>query len=621
MALEVGDTHFNVIVMKKGRIYVLLAVLMISSFAATPLATANQEDGILYYGVGSLLVDLDPQYAWDSASIDVIDQVCEPLLGYNLSDPNLAIVPVLADSIGTWNDEATEYTLTLREGILFHDGNEFDANDVKWTFDRLNFLIDNGSTQIAELYAPIDEENLIEETEVVDQYTVTFHLAYPYVPFEALLCFSGSYILSNESTPAQELLNAATDVLVGTGPYKYVRQTAAFTDTVAFDDWWGTRPTDYIEEILWIYYNDNTAKQQAFLAGELDWIDGGSSEFLAQYEESETIAVGEQRQGTVILYMGMNNKDINRTMRQAISWAIDYDYVIDEINLGNAARLTSPVPEGIMYHNPDVAAPILNLTHARQILIDAGVAPAGAAAEIANDAYWTDLAANDPIATYNYSWNTGNSVREDLGVLTKSNLEKIGVFVELTGMVWADYLQRLLGDFDKLQLYMIGWGPDYNDPSNFINPLFSNTSASNGAQVNDPQLQTWMSEGLTETDPAARRDLYYTMQEYIVEDLCPWVFLYVGLGRGYWSTELNGIMRNPMGKLYFGTMNWQGSAADGSDLSAGYPYIMRDDMPTGGDDTTAGDDDTTTGIPGYSFIALVGAAAIGLGILLYKKRN
>jgi len=606
--------------MKKGRIYVLLAVLMVSSFAATPLATANKDDGILYYGVGSLLVDLDPQYAWDSASIDVIDQVCEGLLGYNLSDPNLAIVPVLADSIGTWNDNATEYTLTLRQGILFHDGNEFDANDVKWTFDRLNWLINNGSTQIAELYAPIDEENLIESVEVVSQYEVTFHLAYAYVPFEALLCFSGSYILSNESTPAQELLNAATDVLVGTGPYEYVRQTAAFTDTVAFDNWWGTRPTDYIQEILWIYYNDNTAKQQAFLAGELDWIDGGSPEFLTQYQEADNIYVGEQRQGTVILYMGMNNKDINQTMRQAISWAIDYDYIIDELNQGNAARLTSPVPEGIMYHDPNIDYPVLNLTVARQILIDAGVAPAGAGDHLADDAWWTTLAASDPIATYNYSWNTGNSVREDLGVLTKSNLEKIGVFVELTGMVWADYLERLLGDFDKLQLYMIGWGPDYNDPSNFINPLFSNTSASNGAQVNDPQLQEWMSEGLGETDPAARRDLYYQMQEYIVETLCPWVFLYVGLGRGIWSMELNGIARNPMGKIFFGTMNWQGMSADSGVLpSVIYPYVMRDDMPTGGDDTST--DDTTSGIPGYSFLALVGAAALGLGIVFYKRRN
>jgi len=605
--------------MKKGRIYVLLAVLMVSSFAATPLATASKEDGILQYGVGSLLVDLDPQYAWDSASIDVIDQVCEGLLGYNLSDPNLAIVPVLAESLGTWNDAATEYTLNLRQGVVFQDGNQFDANDVKWTFDRLNWLIDNDSTQIAELYAPIDGEKLIDSVEVVSQYVVTFHLAYAYVPFEALLCFSGSYILSNESTPAQELLSAATDILVGTGPYRYVRQTAGFTLLTAFDGWWGTRPDNYIEEILWLLYSDATAKQQAFLAGELDWIDGGSAEFLTQYQDADNIYVGEQRQGTTILYMGMNNKDINQTMRQAISWAMDYDYIITELQQGNAARLTSPIPEGIMYHNPDLDYPTFDLTTARQILIDAGVAPAGAAANINDDAWWEALVTGGtPIATFNYSYNTGNSVREDLGTLTQSMLKEIGIQVDVEGLVWAEYLSCLLGAFDRLQLYMIGWAPDYNDPSNFINPLFSNTSSSNGAQVNDAQLQEWMSQGLTETDPAARRDLYYTMQEYIVETLCPWVFLYVPLSRGIWSMDLNGIQRNPMGKIYFGTMNWDGMpATDGVTATAIYPYAEPDINPT----TTTSGDDTTSGIPGYSFLALVGAAALGLGIVFYKKRN
>jgi ABC-type transport system substrate-binding protein len=593
---------------------------MVSAFAATPLATANKDSGILNYGVGSLCVDLDPQFAWDSASIDTMDQVCEGLLGYNLSDPNLAIVPVLATSLGTWNAQADEYTLTLRQGVTFHDGNTFDAYDVNWTFARLNYLIEQGMTQIAELYEPIGGELLVNHTEIVSDYEITFVLNYPYVPFEPLLCFSGSYILSNESTPWDTLLDVATDVLVGTGPYEYVETTAEYTDMVAYADWWGDRPDQYIQEILWLLYDDGVAKAQEFLAGGLDWIDGAQAEFMDQFIESPDIYVGDQRQGTVISYMGMNNKQINQTMRQAISYAFDYDYEISEIRQGYAARLTSPVPEGIMFHNPNLDYPTYNLTHARQILIDAGIAPADAGDHLSDDAYWALLTQDSPIATYNYSWNTGNPTRADLGVLTKSNLEKIGVFVELEGMTWADYLPLLLGDFDKLQLYMIGWGPDYNDPSNFINPLFSNTSASNGAQVNDPYLQDLMMQGLVETDPEARRDLYYEIQSYIVEDLMPWIFLDVGLGRGYWSMELNGIQRNPMGKIYFGTMNWQGMPVgdDTATDDTATDDTATDDTAT--DDTGTGDD-TGTSIPGYSFVALVGAAALGLGVVLYKRRK
>jgi peptide/nickel transport system substrate-binding protein len=535
----------------------------------------------------------------------VIDQVCEGLFGYDLSDPELAIKPVLAESMGTWNAEATEFTVDLKQGVTFHDGNEFDAYDVQWTFDRLNALIEAEESQIAELYEPLYDVYpatplVIAEVEVVTDYQVIFHLNYPYVPFVPLLCFSGSVILSNESTPVDTLLDVAADLLVGTGPYEYVEATDEALDLVAFADWHGERPAEYLEEIIFLYYDDNTAKDQAFLAGELDWVDGSQPEFLDQYIASPIHYVGEQRQGTGISYMGMNTIDINKTMRQAISWAFEYDYVIEEMRQGNAARLTSPVPEGIMYHNPNLDYPTYNLTHARQILIDAGIAPEAAADNIDNDAWWQRLTLENPIATYNYSWNTGNAFRADLGILTRSDLEKIGIEVVMTGMTWAEYLGKLFSRPWELQLYMLGWGPDYNDPSNFINPLFSNTSSSNGAQVNDPVLQAMMAEGLTTTDPEERRDVYYEIQEYIVEDIMPWVFLFVALGRGIWSTELGGIQRNPMGKIYFATMNWGGT----------------EKLPT--DD--AGDD-TEPGIPGYSFIGLLGAAAIGLGVLLYKKRS
>ncbi|MHA1612900.1 MAG: ABC transporter substrate-binding protein, partial [Promethearchaeota archaeon] len=212
----------------------------------------------------------------------------------------------------------------------------------------------------------------------------------------------------------------------------------------------------------------------------------------------------------------------------------------------------------------------------------------------------------NPIATYNYTWNTGNEFRADLGVLTIDNLRDIGIYVVLTGLTWPEYLNRLFVNPNRLGLYMIGWGPDYNDPSNFINPLFSPTSSSNGAQVDDAELNTMMGDGLTETDPVARRQLYYDIQARIVEVLMPWVFLYVPVSRGVRSVTVDGILRNPMGKLWFASMYW---------VPVDAPVADDDD-----DDDDDGDDDTTTGIPGYSFIGLVGAAAIGLG-LIYKKRK
>ncbi|MCF2138455.1 MAG: ABC transporter substrate-binding protein [Candidatus Lokiarchaeota archaeon] len=183
----------------------------------------------LNYGVGSLIFDLDPHQAWDSASIRIIDQVCEGLFAYNLSDPELSIIPVLAENMGSWSPDGKTFTVPLKQGVTFHDGSAFTADDVKWSFDRLNNLINAQYVQISSLYEPLAEEYpetplLINETIVDNQYQVTFKLNYPFMSFIPLLCFSGSYILpSDAGYPYNDLLNTTTDILIGTGPYQYIQ--------------------------------------------------------------------------------------------------------------------------------------------------------------------------------------------------------------------------------------------------------------------------------------------------------------------------------------------------------------------------------------------------------------
>ncbi|TFH27156.1 MAG: ABC transporter substrate-binding protein, partial [Promethearchaeota archaeon] len=546
-------------------IIVILTIMMVSPIMTGHITSESHQSNqpqsnniltgmTLNYGVGSLIMDLDPQFAWDSASVDVINQVCEGLFGYDLNNPELSIVPVLATELGTWNAEATEYTVTLKQGVTFHDGSVFDAWDVQWTFNRLNWFIDNDMTQIAELYEPLaslypGNPLLINNTEILDNYTVRFHLNYPYVPFMSLLCFSGSAILSQMSTPEFALLETATDILVGTGPYEYIEQTLEYTKLRAYDDYHSKWINDSPEEVNFIFYPDKASKSQALLDGEVHMIDNMDPSYIDLFESNPYITVTEPDKSTIIYYMGMNNKQINRTMRQAINYAIDYEFLIEDLLGGTVDRVTSPIPEGILYHNPDLDNPTLNVFHARQILVDDGVVPFDT--NVFDDSWWRNKADFDPIATYNYTWNIGNMFRENLGILTVDNLREIGIDVVLTGLLWEDYLPLLLGDFNKLQLFGSGWGPDYNDPSNFINPLFSNTSASNNAQVNDPTLQAMMMDGLTEINETARRDLYYDMQTYIVEDLMPWVFLYTPLQQIAHSKLIGIISLNSMGILHF----------------------------------------------------------------------
>ncbi|MHA1583829.1 MAG: ABC transporter substrate-binding protein, partial [Promethearchaeota archaeon] len=339
--------------MKKISILAVMTVLVLSSFVATPMASsatapraAKTQTDSLDYGVGSLVVDLDPHFAWDSASIDTIDQVCEGLFAYDLNDPELAIIPALASAMGTWNDDATEYTVTLRDGVTFHDGWAFNASAVAWNFARLQYLIDYKSSQVAELYEPLFGEAVVDKVIINDNLNITFKLNYAYVPFVPLLCFSSSYMISPNpaSTPFADFLTAGEDTLVGTGPFMYDYTTTDETHLIRNENYWKGEAA--IPSMHWIYYADDVTKQQAMLSGEVDCVDGIMASYLPQYEDDEHIIVYEKRRGTSIGYIGMNNEVINMTYRQAISYATNYTYILKNIYEDQVVRNESPVPEG-----------------------------------------------------------------------------------------------------------------------------------------------------------------------------------------------------------------------------------------------------------------------------------
>ena len=517
----------------------------------------------LNIGVGFLIADLDPAQAWDSSSINIIGQVCEGLFGYDVSDPNLPIIPILATDFGSWSPDGKQFTVVIKSGVYFHDGSHLTADDVKWSFDRINNLIQLGIIQTAELYQPLAYEYpatplLINETIVDNPYQVTFRLNYPFVPLIPLLCFPGSSILpSDAGIPFNELLNPATDVLIGTGPYEYLYNSGSEIVLRAFSNYHQGWPHETVEEVHFIEYVDNELKNQDLLNSQIHMVDYTDSNYLEDFKSSSLVSVSEPYLSSAEIYLGMNNQIINRTMRQAINYAFDYKFLLETINpdAGSASiRLTSPVPKGILYHNPSLNYPTYNVQYARQLLIDAGIVPN--TVSIYDDNWWRDRALNNPIATYNYTWNEGNYIREQLGLLTAECLLDIGISVELTPLTWIEFLDLLFGDQWKLNLFSIGWAPDYNDPSNFLNPLFSNTSSSNFAQVNDPYLQQLLSDGLSETDSLARESIYYEIQRYIIEDLMPWVFLYQPLKQTAYSSAITNLNFNSMDilRLYFITL-------------------------------------------------------------------
>ncbi|MBD3215567.1 MAG: hypothetical protein GF311_23355 [Candidatus Lokiarchaeota archaeon] len=515
----------------------------------------------LIFGTHSGPIDLDPQLAWDSASFNVIEQVCEGLFINNYSDPEISLIPALASDFGTWN--GNNYTVDLRNGVHFHDGTNFDANDVVWTFDRIANLDSLNLSRVNHLYEYYDVNSgtnkpIINKTMAVDSDTVKFVLNTPFGPFEQLLSFSGSFILPSEGQiPFNNTLDTLSDDLIGTGPYDYQYYIEGFEVKFnAYENYW--RGTAAISELRFSIYNNYNELNQALLDGEVDVIINPDPSYYPSMNSSNHVELIESGQSLTLYYLGMNNRKIPVEVRKAISYAINYSLMIEELYSLPAVRLKSPLPESIKYANWSFNVPVLNITHARIAMQNAGYGigldPTYGGPD---DPNWR----NSKFLSYNYTYNIGNQFREDILTLLQDNLEEIGIEVLDAAVTWTEFLEIILQigghTLDDLRLYFLGWLPEYNDPDNILNPLFSNsTNNSNIAQVNDYQVQTWIEEALTETNQTIREQFYDLIQQRLVEEVYPWCWGMIPLNFDAIDINLVGFPSNAFDRAYFYPCEW-----------------------------------------------------------------
>jgi ABC-type transport system substrate-binding protein len=234
----------------------------------------------------------------------------------------------------------------------------------------------------------------------------------------------------------------------------------------------------------------------------------------------------------------MNNVKVNSTMRKAISYAFDYPSYIEEFTPFNETRCNSPIPNQLPYSNwEDFDVPYYNITKARKILIDAnwnGTEGLSANDNITSGNEW-EVKANSsfPLAEYQFSYRDGDFglTGQPLGPIT-NYLAQIGVKVVPEPLSRDEFIGRLfeLWGFDRSmleELYLLGYHPPYNDPHSVIHPLFSTKGKNdNFARVNDTLIQQWLENASKEINSPARALLYYQIQERLIEEVYPMLWLH-----------------------------------------------------------------------------------------------
>jgi len=511
------------------------------------------------YGTTATPRVLDPVDCVYSRSSIVIDQVAETLFTYNYSDPSLLLIPLLATGYYLEPTEKLEYTIYLRQGVTFHDGSEFNSAVAKWNFDRIEYWRDFSDSEFLYYW----EDGVLpiwDHTEIVNEYTIKFILNKPNAAFLDLLTHTSSAMLSMESIPFYGKLTLGTDQIIGTGPFVFEYYNEGIEARFhAFENYW--REMANIDEMVFKYFSDLGTLNSETLSHNINFLDNPDPDLLDNFKaDPDLVVLDVGKTYSTIGVLAFNNFLLNNTIRKALSYAINYSYIIDELLNGTALRSKSPIPPGILYSNTTFNYPNFNITKARTIMQSKGY---GAALDPnypgLNDTDWESLA-DSGINNFSMWVHPLNQFRSDIFNLCNETFRKIGINLYKREADFNTFSNIMEQDPNWVDMWVLGWGADYNDPSNFINTLFSNISIANFrlfGQVNDSYLQNLINLGTEEFDPVLRKGIYDEIQRYIVEELMPSAWFHVNKQYHVHSINLTGFSQNVMEKTYFYYCTWQ----------------------------------------------------------------
>lgn len=492
--------------------------------------------GRLVYSRGDHPTNYDPQQTTSGEVAKVTNQIF---------DTPIDFVPgsggELTDGLANeWNLEGTTATITLKEGITFHNGEELTGEDVRATVRRFTdseyeyFLGENRSG-----YASVTFGNWIESIDVPSTYEVRFNLSQRYAPFLRNLAMFASAILSKAQI---ESMGSGADAQAGlgtdpkgTGPFQLddldnENERILFQ---AYDDFWGDGPN--VDELVVKTIKSNTSRAQDLINGDSHITDNLGGQEIQQVDESDSASV-VKKNGINIGYMAFNQsrKAAFRKpdVRRAISYAVDTEAIVNSIYEGFAVQADQPLPPDVLGHSDDLDPYPKDDEEAQALLESAGE---------------TDLSFE--LATFSNPRGYNPSPIQTAEQI-QSDLEDIGVTVEINQFSsFGPYISYTYSG--KHDAALLGWYTDNADPDNFAFVLLhpgvpreeipegqnyvnfgDRGNASNISAWANPEYMELVEQGQESYDTAERRDLY-TQATTIAHEQAPWVFIdYAELVRG-----------------------------------------------------------------------------------------
>jgi peptide/nickel transport system substrate-binding protein len=454
------------------------------AFGATPSLAQTDETpvrgGQLTIGQMGDVGNLDP-HSFGFVNYGMIAQIYDRLAHYAVVNGALELQPELAERWAVSEDGLT-LTLTLRQGVMFHNGREMTADDVVANYEK---------TRVPETGGHMYQATLsVESVAATGPYEVQVkHKAPTPEMFDTI---------SRMSIVAPESFESLTQSGIGTGPFQFVEWVPVDHMTLRRNEayWDAERP--YLDEVIIKPYNDQAAMQIALQSGSLQAAIGIPYKDAERLSGELQIIPGQTGATWYTMYASAKQPPFdNQLLRKAMQYAINRQLIVDAVLFGYGEPVWTPWPKTSLAYDPkwENFYPY-DLEMAKQLITEAGF-PDGFEAEIMAPTAFPELA--------------------DMALILQADLAEIGVTLNLSnlGTEWGDRLGT--GEYNLTFSFA---GRSHLDPvSAFDNSAFRHVNNPLFPDGNPPAAYTEaVTAAKTTLDPAARKEALTRATEILLEE-------------------------------------------------------------------------------------------------------